>query len=199
MCLNRHCNSNRKLFQVSDTDIKRADAKQLGTALCIAVQADRGTPAAQLHYFHLAPGDAMDAGAQGFADGLLGGKTSRQSRCFATALPYFRFCVDSPQETLAVTLEDLAHSLYFNDIDTHSDIDTLGRTQRRWQSGQSRRAKEPARDSKSRPAHQWSKEQRQVFSHYFPSLSLREGCQRALLSPDGRTVGAGPIPRPMAR
>src|SRR5215471_5681340 len=155
MSLDGYRNSDGELFQVGDTDIEGADAKQLGTALCIAVQADRGTPAAQLHYFHLAPGDAMDAGAQGFADGLLGGKASRQSRCFAAALPYFRFCVDSPQETLPVTFEDLAHSLYFNDIDTHSDIDTLGRTQRRGQAGQSRRAKKPVGDSYSRPAYQW--------------------------------------------
>src|SRR5438034_4902711 len=130
MCLDGYCDGDGELFQVGDTDIEGADAKQLCTVPGIAVQADRGTPTAQLHYLHLAPGYAMDASAEGLADGLFGGKASCQPCCFATALPYFRFGIDSLQETLAMSLEDLAHSLHFDDVDTHSDIDTLGRTQR---------------------------------------------------------------------
>ena len=95
MCLNSHCDGDGELFQVGNTDIEGADAKQLGTALCIAVQADRGTPAAQLHYFHLAPGNTVDAGAEGLADGLFGSKSSCQPRCFAATLPYFRLGIDS--------------------------------------------------------------------------------------------------------
>src|SRR6266567_1396364 len=199
MCLDGHCDGNGELFQISDTNIEGADAKQFSAALCVTMQADGGTPAAQLYHFHLAPGYAVDAGAEGLADGLLCSKAPCQSRRFATALPYFRFSIDSLQETLAVTLEDLAHSLHFDDIDTHRDIDTLGWTQWRGQTGQSRRTKKPVGDSYARPAYQRGKEQRQIFIHHLPSLSLRKGCQRALLSPDGRTVGAGPIPRPMAR
>src|SRR5216683_1644518 len=127
MCLDGHCDSDGELFQIGDTDIEGADAKQFSAALCIAMQADGGTPAAQLYHFHLAPGYAVDAGAEGLADGLLRGKAPCQPRRFATTLPYFRFGEDSLQETLAVTLEDLAHSLHFDNVDTYSDIDALGR------------------------------------------------------------------------
>ncbi|SRR5216683_8248107 len=127
MCLDGHCDGDGELFQISDTDIEGADAKQFSATPRIAMQADRGTPAAQLYHFHLAPGYAVDAGTEGFADGLLRGKAPCQSRCFAAALPYFRFGEDSLQETLAMTFEDLAHSLHFDNVDTYSDIDALGR------------------------------------------------------------------------
>src|SRR5260370_7982087 len=88
-----------------------------------------GASAAQLHDFHLTPGDAVQAGAQSLADSFLSGKTPGEASRLATALAYLHFGIDTFEETLVVMLVDLAHSIHLDDIDAYSDIHTLWRLQ----------------------------------------------------------------------
>src|SRR5579885_3599893 len=64
-------------------------------------------------------------------------------------------------------LEDLPHATDLNDVDAYGDVDAL-----RWREGgrqtcHARRAKEPFGQRDSRLAHQWRKEQWQIFFHLF--------------------------------
>src|SRR5260370_38749971 len=88
-----------------------------------------GASAAQLHDFHLTPGDAVQAGAQSLADSFLSGKTPGEASRLATALAYLHFGIDTFEETFVVMLVDLAHSIHLDDIDADSDIHTLCRRQ----------------------------------------------------------------------
>src|SRR2546421_6232828 len=92
-----------------------------------------GPSAAQLHDFHITPGDAVQTGAKGLADCFLSGKTPGEASRLATALAYLHFGEDTFEETFVVTLVDLAHSIHLDDIDANSDIHTLWRGSTRGQ------------------------------------------------------------------
>jgi hypothetical protein len=126
--LNSYGHCNRKGIEIGDTYVEGADAQKFGAAFSIAMQGDGGASAAQLHDFHFAPGDAVDACAKGFADGLFGSEATGETRGLATALAYFHLSEDAFQEALAVMFVDFAHAIYLDDVDTNSNIHALWRT-----------------------------------------------------------------------
>src|SRR5256714_12485671 len=146
----------------------------------------------------------MEASPQGLTDRLLGSKATSQARCphcpSPAALLYLFFGEDTLQKTLAMSLEDLPHPAYLDEIDTNGDIDTLGWMQWCRQACHSCRSKEPVGHSHSWLAYQWRKQQRQIVFHYFPFPPSRsKRCGWLVLSPGGRTEGARPVPLPIPR
>src|SRR5579875_3724771 len=173
-------NRNREGLKVGDADVEGGQAEQLGAFLGVAVKADGGAAAAQLHNLHFAPGYAM------------------QARVLAPALADFCLGEDASQKALAVMLVNLAHAVNLDDINADRDIDALSWMQRRGQTRQTRRAEKPVGDGFARLAYKRRKQYWRIFIHrYFLSISAGEG--RAFVLLGGSTEGAGSVPRPIPR
>src|SRR6266568_1605074 len=122
------------------------------------MQANSRTTTTQLDDFHLAPGNTMDASTERLTDSFFGSKAPGKPCCLATTLPHLCFCENPLQKTLTMVLEDLAHAVNFDDIDTNSNIHTLWGTQWRRQTCHSSRPKQPIRNGLSRLAYQRRKQ-----------------------------------------
>ena len=105
--------------------IPKIPVKQFCAASSISMQRNGWAPAAQLHHLHFTPGDTVDTGAERLADGFLSGEASGKTRSLATALAYLHFSEDAFEETLTMMLINLAHPVYFDDIDADSHIHSL--------------------------------------------------------------------------
>src|SRR5579884_496352 len=116
---------NREMGQVGHADIEGADAKLFSSLFSFTMKTYRRASAAQLHDLHLAPGNAVNAGTKGFADGLFSGKAGGETIHLSPALLYLSLSEDAPQETFAVMLVDFAHAVYLNDVNTYCDVDSL--------------------------------------------------------------------------
>src|SRR5258708_20613124 len=115
------------------------------------MEGDGGASTAQLHNLHLAPGYAVDACPQCFADGFFGGETTGEAGGLATALAYFRLCEDTFQEALPVVLVDFADAIHLDDVDPPGNIYTLRRTHPRGETRYSPRAQKPDPERRARP------------------------------------------------
>jgi hypothetical protein len=113
--------------KVRHTDIEGADAKLFGAKLSFPMKTHCGPSTAQLHDLHLAPGDAVDTGTEGFADGFFGGKAGGEAIDLPTTLLYFSLSENALEEAFAVVFVDLAYSIHLNNIDAYCDVDSLRR------------------------------------------------------------------------
>jgi hypothetical protein len=112
------------MSKVGHTDIEGADTKELGTLPSFSVKAYRRAAAAQLHYFHLTPGNAVYTSAKGFADRFLCCKASSKTVDLPSALHYFSLSEDTLKKTFAVMLKDLAHAVDLDDVNAHRNVDS---------------------------------------------------------------------------
>ncbi len=127
--------SNGEGGEIGHADVEGADTEQFGALLRPAVEGDGRATAPQLYDLHFAPADAVQAGSQGFADGLFGGKTSSETLDFAAALANLNFGVDALEKALPMMGEDFTHAINFDDVDANGDIDALRHRERSGQSG----------------------------------------------------------------
>src|SRR5579885_1550839 len=195
--LQGHRDRDRESLEIGDTDIEGGQAEQFRAFFRVAVETHGGATAAQLHDLHLAPGHAVQAGAQRLADRLFGSEPPGQARDLTPALAHLYLREDAFEKALAVSLIDLAHSIDLDDIDADRDVNASRGVQGRGQARQPCRPKQPVGNALARTAHQRREQDWRLLVHQLLSISAVSGC--VLMLSEGSTEGAGPVPRPMPR
>ena len=94
------------------------DAQPLSPGFGAAVKEDAGRAAGGAANFDVLPGDATDAGAQGFHGGFLGGKSGGQIGSAAPAVGQLALSEDALLKPLPVTVKDTLNPGDFDDVDT---------------------------------------------------------------------------------
>jgi hypothetical protein len=153
------------MSEIRHTDVKGADAKLFGTELSFPMKAYCGAATAQLHDFHLTPGNAVDTCAEGFANCLFCGKAGGKAIDLAATLPYLSLREDTLEKTLAVPFVNLAYAVYLDNVNADRDVDSLRREKWSRKTSHACRSKEPVRERFPRSAHEGREEQRRVVVH----------------------------------
>lgn len=98
------------------------DAQLSGDGTGAAGEVQRGTLAGVAAHFDFLPGDAvLDAGAEGFGAGFLGGETGRialRSACSGAAIGDFTVSENTVKKSLAKALEGAGDARHFDQIDS---------------------------------------------------------------------------------
>lgn len=112
------------------------DAELSGDGTGAAGEVQRGTLAGIPAHFDFLPGDAvLDAGAEGFGAGFLGGETggiALHRACSGAAVGNFRIGKDAVKKSFAEALERAGDARHFDEVDScayqHEATVAQGRT-----------------------------------------------------------------------